>query len=360
MKLLYKSSILAFALVALSSCAKHDLFDNQTEMGERLPTCYWEVTSTACKAGENFEFKGKYYTEDKHVPDHSEVWYKITRNETAEATVKLCGTTLKYSQSVANSDVVRANQSVVSFAHSLAEWDGREFVISGQVPTSSTLSPVTWVNVTTWDQFKFDGFYPQGFADEFKKTVVDYLTKDDTYYEALKYAYINYPFTNEQFAEANAAHGVNLPTDIQMKSDNGAGDKSDRWFTTTTAYEAGIVGYYYITLDEQGKKVYHEVAKDYEPIEGVNYYPVYKSCNWVFCRYDDDAGAIVSTVRPEYYPAFKQLLELISFEEWIYDTTNKSYAVNFTRNYVLEAEFHVYDTEGNEGIASDKREITIN
>lgn len=329
-------------------------------MGERLPTCYWEVTSTACKAGESFEFKGKYYTEDGHQPDHSEVWYKINRTETAEATVKLCGTTLKYTQTVTNTETVRANQSIVSFDHSLAEWDGHEFVITGQVPTSSTLSPVSWVNVGTWDQFKFDGFYPKGFAEEFTKTVVDYLTKDDTYYEALKYAYINYPFTNEQFAAANAACGVELPTDIDMKSDNGTGDKSDRWYTTTTAYDAGIVGYYYITLDESGNKVYHEFGKEYEPIEGVNYYPIYKSCNWVFCRYDDDAGAVISTVRPEYYPAFKMLLEQITFDEWIYDTASKTYAVSFNRTYTLESEFHVYDKDGNEGIASDKRSIDIN
>ena len=360
MKLIYKSGLLAFAVVALTSCAKHDLFDDNTEMGERLPTCYWEVTSTACKAGDNFEFKGKYYTEDGHTPDHSEVWYNVTRDEVAEASVKLAGNTFKYTQTITGSEIVRQPQLISSFPHSAAEWDGKEYVIIGQVPTSSTLSPVAWTGVSTWDQFKFDSFFPSTFADEFKKTVVDMLTADNSYYEAIKYIYINYPYTNEQFAEANASAGVDLPTDIDMKSDNGTGDKSDRWYATTQHYEDGIVGYYYITLDEAGEKVYHEVGKEYEPIEGVNYYAVYKSCHWVFCRYDDDAGAIVSTIRPQYFAAFKQLFELISFDEWVYETSKKEYAVSFNRTYKVQADFRVYDTEGNVGIAYDKKEISIN
>lgn len=360
MKFIYKLGFLAIAVGALTSCAKHDLFDENMDMGKRLPTAYWEVTSTACKAGESFEFKGKYYTEDGHQPERSEVWCEIVRSENAEASVKLAGKTFSYTQTVTNTETVRANQSIAQFPHSLAEWDGREFVIAGKVPTSVTLSPVSWMNVSTWDEYKFDSFYPENFKSEFLTTVVDLLTKDNTYYEALKYIYINYPYTNEQFAEANAAAGVSLPTDIDMKSDNGTGDKSDRWYSTTQHYEAGITGYYYITIDEAGEKVYHEVGMDYTPIEGVNYYAVYKSCHWVFCRYDDDAGSIISTIRPEYFAAFKQLLQLISFDEWIYDTANKVYSVNFSRTYKLNSQFRVYDTEGNEGIASDVRTIDIN
>ena len=115
-----------------------------------------------------------------------------------------------------------------------------------------------------------------------------------------------------------------------------------------------------MTIDAAGNKIVHEVAKDVQKQEGINYYPVYKSSAWVFCRYDDDLGAIISTVRPAYIPAFKELLASITFDQWIYDSSNKVYKVEFSRKYSLDAQFRVYDSKGEEGIANDVRTITIN
>ena len=80
----------------------------------------------------------------------------------------------------------------------------------------------------------------------------------------------------------------------------------------------------------------------------------------MFCRYDDDLGAIISTVRSAYIPAFKDLLASITFDQWIYDSANKVYKVEFSRKYSLEAQFRVYDSSGEEGIANDVRTISIN
>lgn len=359
-------------LATVTSCAKHDPIADMMEIGQPVPTCYWSVGSTACKAGEDFTFNGKYYTDDDHTPDHSEVWYMVIRDQSMSATVKLAGKSLTYTKSVNSTDTVRDNQMVVSFPHSEETWNGYEYELDGTVPTSVTLGPVDWKNVTDWDEDKFNGYFPAGFAEEFNAEVIDYLTADSTYYSGLRTVYINYDFTNEQFAEVNSKYNLQFPTDIKidpMDPQSAASDKSGRWYETTEANVEKIVGWYYKDVDANGNTVVKEVTKDVVTVnedgftatyEGNNCFPVYDSAPWVFCRYDDDAGAIVKAVRAAYIPAFKELLAIISFPEWIYDSTESQYSVVFAREYSLDAQFRVYDTVGNIGKAADIRNIKLN
>ncbi|MBO5054228.1 MAG: hypothetical protein J6C44_08380 [Muribaculaceae bacterium] len=369
MKLNYKTLMIALGIgAAMTSCAKHDIIGEIAVPGQKVPTCYWEVGSTVCKAGESFTFQGKYTVDyEGATPDHSIVWYRVNREDAATASVALAGATMSYSKTYSANDTMRAYQPIVTFSHSLAQWvDGHNWAVSGEVPVSRTLSPVTWKEIPTWDQEKFDSYYPAGFAQEFNDAVIDLLTKDSTYYSALRTVYINRPFTEEQINAVNAKYGVNLPIIDNTKEDGGAADRSDAWFYTTVASDADIIGYYYIeTINEVG--YYRMVAKE-DAVEGedgmyyngVRVYPTYNAADWVFCRYDDNTGSIISTVKPEWMPAFKDLLTQIAFSEWIYDSSNQYYRVDFSRKYSLSTQFRVYDSNGQEGIATDVREISIN
>lgn len=361
MKNLNKYFLIALAAGSvMTSCKTADPFEDKMDRGQVVPTAYWEVGSVVCKAGESFTFQGKYNVDPGKQVAYSQVWYNIVRDEAASVSVKLGGASLSYTKSVSDNQIIRAYQPVATFPHSLAEWDGHEFVLTGSIDVSRTLSPINWTDIATWDQERFDSYYPAGFAEEFCDDVIKYLTKDSTYYSALRTVYINYAFTNDQFKAVNAKYNVSLPDDIDMSGDDaGTSEKSDLWFSTTEASDDAIVGYYYTTV-ENGNTIVHEVAKDAEQQAGINYYPVYKSAPWVFCRYNDDLGAIISTVRAEYMPAFAELLRSVKFEEWIYDSTNKVYKVEFTRSYSLQSQFRVYDTDGEEGIAGDVRTISIN
>ncbi|MBQ2838766.1 MAG: hypothetical protein IJE73_03895 [Muribaculaceae bacterium] len=378
MKLQYKLGIMALGLFAFTSCEKNDPFADPLEIGPRVPTCYWEVGSTTCKAGGYFSFKGQYYTEDGHTPSHSEVWYNVTRTDEGEATAKLAGSSFAYKKSYSFTDTVRMNQSIYKFEHSLAVWDGYEFVLTDSVPVSETLTPVNWNNPKEWEDGevkKFNLYFPTGYAEEFEKTV-DSLIVTNANYNALRYLYINYAFTNERFGEINTQFGTDFPTDIKYSetdAQEGATDKSTRWIDYNNPKVSGkaapIVGYYYQTIDEAGNPVYSEVAtEDVYADESGNMilasdsttrtYAVYESAPWVFSRYDDDLGSVVSTVRPEYIEAFKALVEPITFKEWI--GSNDGYAISFKRKYFLDANFRVYDTEGNCGKAHTNYSIEIN
>lgn len=370
MKLHIPAALATAALaVAMTGCAKHDLIPDMSEVGQAVPTVYWEVGSTVCKAGESFSFKGKYTNIPGRTPLRSEVWYQILRNDNASVSATLAGSSLSYTQTAASMDTMRSYQCQAVFPHQESFWDGHQNVFTGEVPVSRTLSPISWVDPANWDQELFDTYYPQGFAQEFLEKVYDYLTSEETaegYYSALRNVYINYNFTNEQFA------AVGLPQLDLSGDDGGAAVKSDAWFATTTASEDAITGYYSVVYDADGKATYTEYPADYTPTDGQVVYPVYESAAWVFCRYDDNTGGLVSSVRTEWLPKFRTLLENIPFRDWIYDSSNAVYKIEFTRAYSLNAQFRSYDKDTDrlndpdapeyEGITSntDLKTISIN
>ena len=368
MKSNYKILAIALSAAVLTSCAKHDLLGEIVEVGQEVPTVYWELGTTTCPAGGEFDFQGKY-TVDYDGADHSEIWYRVNRAETAVASCGLAGSAFTYSKTYTATDTMRAFTSIASYPHSMANFDGHEYVLQASVPVSRTLKPVTWKDVTTFDRTSFDMYFPAGFDKEFCTEVVDMLTKDSTYYTAMRNVYINYPFTNEQFKAANAKYGTELPAGFD-ESDPGKmeSDKSDAWYYTSTADPKAVTGYYYVLIDAEGNGSYHEVATE-DVVKGEDgsmmygeyrCYPVYKAAPWVFCRYDDNTGSILSTVRPQYMLAFKDLFSQIPFADWIYNASDKVYRVDFSRKYSLTVQFRVYDTNGEEGIATDNKEVEIN
>lgn len=334
--------LMAAGVLAMTACANHDLIPDKTEVGQAVPTVYWEVGSTVCKAGEEFSFQGKYNNAPGRTPLRSEVWYQIVRDDAASVSAKLAGTALNYTQTVAHNDTMRSYQCHASYPHKAEYWDGHQNIFTGTVPVSETLSPVIWSDATEWDQERFDTYYPQGFAQQFLNTVLGYLTDAETadnYYGALRNVFINYNFTAEQLAPL----GI---TDLDLSGDDhGASVKSDAWYQTTEADESKIIGYYYITVGADGKSVYNEIASADQAPEGAVTYPVYDAAPWVFCRYDDNTGSILSTVRPEYLPKFRTLLEVIPFQDWIYDSANAVYKLEFERKYSLVAQFRSYDKD---------------
>ena len=203
MKRYIKYGLMALVALLMTSCAIHDPFADNGELGQVLPTVDWEQGSTVVKAGRYASFKGKYYTTAEKAIDHSEVWCLIKRQQTATATSKLT-TSLAYTKNYSLTDTVRSSQMVATYPHSKAEWDGYEYVLTDSFPTSRTLAPVAWVNPEEWDQEKFDSYYPSTFKDEFMAYMVNALTKDSTYYNDLRNVYIKYNFPIELFEQLNA------------------------------------------------------------------------------------------------------------------------------------------------------------
>lgn len=350
MNLKYKLGATALAVIALTSCETNDPFSDIVEPGQPVPTVTWSVGSTVANAGDSIEITGKYYTDKDHTPDHSEVWETVVLNESAAATVGLTSS-LKYTQTTTVSDTVRTSMSA-SFPHSQAVWNGHEWQLDAKIPTSQTLKSVKWATPEEWDQKKFDSYYPSDFKQTFVDKVIDYLTKDNTYYADLRRVYVNYAFTEEQIKSVIANYPSLDQTVLGTLVLTETADKSDVWFVDATT----VAGKYYTEIVD-GKTVYHEVPTSEATDASKNYYDVYNSSPWVFCRYDDNTGGVVTEVRDAYMPVFKELISLIPFTEWIYNSSDKNYNVDFTRSYRLNLVYKVYDTKGNVGYTTGESGI---
>lgn len=374
MKIQYKLGIIGLCLIAFSSCVEDEPYEDNIEIEKPTTACNWDVSSLVCKAGDTFSFKGVYSSEKEYTFSHSEVWYDIIRIDEISVSAKLG---IPYTKAISSETLV-LNKQVFKFDHSLTTWNGEKFELIGSVPVSETLTPITWDTPKEWGSSeinKFAAYFPKGFAEEFENAVDSLIVTDD-YYSALRILYINYPFTNERFAEINNQFGTEFPTDIaydESDAQAGATDKSIRWIDyynpKVWGKEAPIVGYYYLTT-ESGVKIYNmidetSVIKDefgtyrYVDNQSIIVYPVYESAPWVFSRYEDDWGLVKSTVLPQYIEAFKALIEPITFQEWIYSHYD-GYALTFKRKYVLDTSFRVVELDGNVTTAENNYNITIN
>ena len=362
MKVYNKLGFFAAGALLLASCAVNDPLMDKMEAGQVVPTVSWELASSVCKAGNEAAFLGKYYTTVEGVSiDHSEVWAMIKKSEGAAATQKLIPSPA-YTKSVTLNDDVRGYHLLKSFPHSEAELKGKEYFLNATFPTSATLGPVNWVSPSEWSDDMFNTYYPENFKEEFCGQMVTYLTKDSTYMSGLRNVYVSYDFTEEQINEANKlGAGVEGFQPIPFSDSEEAGKtKGDLWFDVDTKT---IVGYYYTIVDANGNNVEIEIAKKEDAPETVSQdkvFPVYKSPHWIFSRYSDNTGGAVTAVRAEYMPVWKALVEMIPFQDWIYNSSEKCYAVEFSRKYTLSVQFRVIDSVGGQGKDTDTKTIELN
>ena len=57
---------------------------------------------------------------------------------------------------------------------------------------------------------------------------------------------------------------------------------------------------------------------------------------------------------------WKELVEMIPFTAWIFDSSNQVYTVAFSRTYSLIPKFKVYDTKGKVGTDTETKTIELN
>ena len=358
MKLYSKIALFAAGILTATACSVNDPFADNMEIGQVLPTVSWELSSTVCKAGDEAKFLAKYYTTSTDATiDHTEVWAMITSTESAAATQKLI-TSPAYTLTVNANDTVRGFHLVQSYPHSMAVLNGTEYHLDASFPTSSTLSPVKWDSPAEWDQEKFDLYYPADFQKTFCDKMVDYLTADSTYLSGLRQVYLNYAFTQAQFDAVNAKYPNLTPLPFS-DSDEAGKTKGDLWFEP----DLKTIDHYYYTTLEGEITVEHEIAKKEDAPAGIapeKIYPVYKSPHWIFCRYSDNTGGAITSVRHEYMPMWKELVQMIPFTGWIYDSSNQVYMVTFNRSYSLIPKFKAVDTKGKVGTDTGDKTIELN
>lgn len=171
-------AIYGLMFTALSSCEKHDFFDENAITGNVGPQAYWEVGSSTVSAGSNMSFVIQYYSTVADI-DHSEVWYNIT--ETQEKSVSCPWvTSFTYSYNSITSEEKRIAQKIQEYPHALAVWSDslHANTFTGSFPVSGTLKPFAWVKPEVFDSTRMNTYFGTGYMQHFK----------DSLYNLMKYA----------------------------------------------------------------------------------------------------------------------------------------------------------------------------
>lgn len=168
--LINKILLLIFCVAALS-CERHDNIDDLAMIGQRVPTTYWEVKSTEIKYGQYADFTAQYYTDGPAIKQLS-VWHDVNEHIAYSVECPLV-TTFKYSVSFDSNKLIRQFQKLHEFEHNENLWNqtNRAYTLNDKFKVSYTLAPVTWDDVTDFDQNFFDELFPDNFEQAFKDSV---------------------------------------------------------------------------------------------------------------------------------------------------------------------------------------------
>lgn len=197
---IYKTTIFCMAFIAIS-CAKNDLFDDLGKVGKQTPLSYWEIPSSVVKAGNKVEFTAQYYSLNNKSIERTEVWYEIIESVNME--VKYPGSGLNYSKTLNSDQLIRVMQKIKAYSHTKDRWvnDKKTFVLNDSFPTSYTLKEVSWKEVKTFDQTKFNQLFPDTIAAVFKRDLFDQLKESKNLSEFMRFFSKLNVYTTDQFVQ---------------------------------------------------------------------------------------------------------------------------------------------------------------
>lgn len=173
MKKTFKIFALATLVVAFASCEMHDFFDENTITGAVGPEAYWEIESSAVKAGGQMGFTTQYYSVAEEI-DHSEVWYSLSQTVDKVVTCSW----LTYSETSSIKTKQRELQQISDYPHLEEFWSDslHAYTFTGSFPVSGTLSPISWVQPSEFDANRMVNYFGEGYMENFKAAVKEKMT----------------------------------------------------------------------------------------------------------------------------------------------------------------------------------------
>ena len=349
MKTIFKSLALVLLLMTVVSCEKHDFFDENTFTGAVGPETYWVVESSTAKAGESMGFTGQYYSTVAEL-DHSEVWYELFEKEDKIVSAALISA---FSYSVTSNITAqkRMLQTIQSYPHSEDLWSDslRAYVLTDKFPISNTLSPVSWIQPKDTTDFtkNLHAYFGENFAEEFKQGVTAKMnpTDEERHYAAYMQVLGKLGLLGDTILTPN---GTRMPY-LKWISDSTFNVNTNSWEKKFKQYDTIWSKTEFDTL---GINVEYTFKTQGRPpkIDTIWYY---------------DTTYITKPIAldTEYvYPQIKHAIDSVwedhvSFLDLILGADG--YALEYKREYYINAELRIYDKEGTYS-KTDAKEISIN
>ena len=182
MKKIFNIKVITFLslITFFVGCEINDPIDNVVRVGQVAPHVFWELPSNSVTAGNNVAFYAQYYTIGDVNVDRLEVWYDVNENIQTVVSCPLV-TTFKYSISTNNTKQIRDFQQIATYKHLTKNWDAlkKAYILDTVFPTSRTLRTVEWKEVKTFEDSKFNAYFPSNFATQFKDSLYKLLKVSD-------------------------------------------------------------------------------------------------------------------------------------------------------------------------------------
>jgi hypothetical protein len=249
MKKIFQIFAMATVVVAFASCEMHDFFDEDTITGAVGPEAYWEIESSAVKAGGAMGFTAQYYSSVAKI-DHSEAWYSIS--ETVAKTVNCSW--LSHSETSSVKTMKRVLQYISTYPHVEEFWSDslHAYTFTDAFPVSGTLAPVAWVKPTKFDAEKMKLYFGETYMQDFKDAVkakMTFATYRDNYQ---KLGFMNdfKQFTDSSYdwnvsPDSSVAKYYHFPLD--------ADGNVQPWVMDSMNYYWDMVTFEQLILDAEGK-----------------------------------------------------------------------------------------------------------
>lgn len=331
---------LSLLILLLASCEKHDFFDENTITGAVGPETYWVVESSTAKAGVGMEFTAQYYSSVRNI-DHSEVWYDLWERVDKSVSCALIKS-LTYSYTSSESIKARELQTIQTYPHSEDLWSDslHAYIFTNTFPISYTLSPVSW---NPKDTIGFSKNLTTYFGADFAKNFKDELTTklNPTSEERNFAAYQDVLKGLTLVDSAYMAWITDSTFDVSSMSWNKHFKQYDTIWSTTNFDTIGFevdTTYDYINMGGRPPRIDTIMNLD------TNYLvkPWVDKVNYVYDQIKDTIDALWNNV------TFIDLIE-----------KTDGYAIEYQKNYLINAELRVYDDEGVYS-KTDSKEISIN
>ena len=173
MKKTFNIFALAALVVAFASCEMHDFFDKNTITGAVGPEAYWEIESSAVRAGGQMGFTTQYYSVAEMI-DHSEVWYSLSQTVDKVVTCSW----LTYSETSSIKTKQRELQHISDYPHLEEFWSDslHAYTFTSNFPVSGTLSPISWVQPAEFDEYRMVNYFGEDYMKNFKAAVKEKMT----------------------------------------------------------------------------------------------------------------------------------------------------------------------------------------
>ena len=303
------------------------------------PKVHWDITTNYVQAGENVYFYAQYDSKKSPV-DYTAVWYDIKEVEEKEARCALIPAINYVYARYDDSKTIKELSEYQRYTHNNSSWsDATQSYVNNSyfsATLSDTLGTVVWDSPRTLDNFdqKIEAYFGANFPTEFKNEIREKLNwGDERDYNAYMQVFNSLGLLEETIETSSG----DLMTYKQWMTDSVFYANSASWDKFFKQYDTIWSKTNFDTLGMRIDTSFRLSGRPPKRDTTWYYDTVYILQPWL-----EGVVYVYDQIRERIDQVWN---ESVSYIDLL--SGSDGYAINYKKNYQLNAEYHVYDKKGN-------------